>query len=203
VLVGSRGVGVWCGFLLVLVLQIIGSSTIVATKKNIASIRLVRVNGNLCWFYLRRSGDGSLSTTAGINCQLFPPRPGIGFTLFFLYILSLRETVGLTSSIIMVMSLTISMNIPCSLRISTRYCLAPYGRRAKFGEAIGRIEGGGLTPGLLAGLYIDFGYFSIIAFFLIGALLAFTYRKSRRNPYSCQFLLFCLPNFPFISSWLP
>lgn len=50
-----------------------------------------------------------------------------------------------------------------------------------FGDAIGRIGDGGLTPGLIGGLFMDFSYNTIWIFLLFGAICALLLNLSFRN----------------------
>jgi hypothetical protein len=46
------------------------------------------------------------------------------------------------------------------------------------GQMFGALEAGGLTPGLLGGLYVDYGENSIFFFLVLGLLLAWCLRRA-------------------------
>ncbi len=58
-------------------------------------------------------------------------------------------------------------------------------------EVIGSTLDGGLTPGLLGGLYIDFGWYSIFGSFILLFIICIYYVKSRVNNYSLMIFALC------------
>jgi hypothetical protein len=58
-------------------------------------------------------------------------------------------------------------------------------------EVIGSTLDGGLTPGLLGGLYIDFGWYSIFGSFILLFIICIYYVKSRINNYSLMIFALC------------
>lgn len=58
-------------------------------------------------------------------------------------------------------------------------------------EVIGSTLDGGLTPGLLGGLYIDFGLYSVFGSFILLFIISIYYVKSRINNYSLMIFALC------------
>lgn len=62
-------------------------------------------------------------------------------------------------------------------------------------QIIGSTLDGGLTPGILGGLYLDFGNMSILGGGIIMAIICFYYRKSRINNYHLLIFALCFVQF--------
>ncbi|MCY1535922.1 hypothetical protein D9M68_713490 [compost metagenome] len=96
------------------------------------------------------------------------------------FYLAFRETVGLSARIINTPN--ISDN---SLFFSDFYTLLPGSYEAAgklFGDIIGRVGDGGLTPGIVGALYIDYGIYGISAMIGLSLASAHLYRSAKSNP---------------------
>jgi hypothetical protein len=95
--------------------------------------------------------------------------------------LNLRETVGISN---MIISRHIVNTLSVPLFFEDLFTVLPGSQEASgqvLAGIIGSVAGGGLTPGLLGGLYLDWGVGSIIIFPLIFATGAYLMRLARRS----------------------
>jgi hypothetical protein len=123
-------------------------------------------------FYGRRSGTTALLTPSAVARIYFGSDASWVYAVMPLY-LGFRETTGLTNAIITGRISNDVNEVP--LIVADLYTVLP-GEQLDAGQSLGRIFGsvdaGGLTPGLLGGVYIDFGEYALAAFFIVGAVLA-------------------------------
>lgn len=117
-------------------------------------------------FYLRRTGSSELATVDVLIDIYFDYNSPFLYLIIPFY-LGFKETIGLSNKLI---SENITNNInDYPLFFADLFTILP-GERLAAGQTLGKIfgtvEGGGLTPGLLGGLYIDYGLYTFL--FLIG-----------------------------------
>lgn len=180
-LIGSRGVALIGLLSFFIVLYQIGSIKIKLDKKKIYYALFLGASLIYIGFYLRRTGSGALSTVEELLTNYFY------YDNYFIYLvlplyLSLRETVGLTS-IIIDRNLNNTIN-DFPLFYADLVTVLPGIQKAAgqtLGEIIGRLETGGLTPGLLGGIYIDYKYISILFFFIFGLIFTVLLNYSKKN----------------------
>ena len=180
-MIGSRGVVLIGLFSFFIVLYSVGSLKIKLDRKKIVYALILAVGVIYLGFYLRRMGGDLLSPSELLRIYFFYDSPLI-LLILPLY-LSLRETVGLTS---MIIDKSMFNNINENpLFYADLYTVLPGVQKAagqSLGDIIGRVESGGLTPGLLGGVYIDYGSFTTMIYFLsFGLIFAFLYNYSKRN----------------------
>ncbi|MEL4415884.1 hypothetical protein [Shewanella algae] len=132
-------------------------------------------------FYLRRTGSSELATVDVLLDIYFDYNDWWVYLIIPFY-LGFKETIGLTNSII---SSEITNNInEHTLFFADLFTVLP-GERLAAGQSLGKIfgtiEDGGLTPGLLGGLYIDYGFLSFVFFFISGLLIKITVKLAYRH----------------------
>ena len=145
-------------------------------------------------FYLRRYNSDIFASPEELVSFYFD------YDSFWIYLImpfyfAFRETIGITNTII-INGLTNPLPIP--LYFADLFTLLPGDYTAAgqtLGDIVGRVGDGGLTPGVIGGLYIDFSYFGVIWVLLISSSLAILYRLSYSNK---KFVgLFMSRNFTF------
>jgi hypothetical protein len=132
-------------------------------------------------FYLRRDGVELITASKVLQEYSFDSK-GIGVMAILPIYLNLRETIGITETII-------SQNIsniyyPYPFFVAELMSILP-GEQVPPGRVLGReifmAEDYGLTPGIIGGLYIDFRLFSIVIIILIVIFIINLYNKGRYN----------------------
>lgn len=129
-------------------------------------------------FYIRRiTSKVYVSSTELIKRYFDASIPPIFIFLILPIYLNLRETVGITNQIL---TQELKANSIIPLFFSEIFTVLP-GKQispgAVLGDLIGRSGDAGLTPGIIGGIYLDFGYFSLIVPSLIVFLICFFYRQ--------------------------
>lgn len=129
-------------------------------------------------FYVRRS-SGQLATAAEVAARYFE------YDSWWIYVvmplhLGFRETVGLSNRIITEQIANDMTEAP--LFFADLYTVLP-GEQVAAGQALagklgGAFQAGGLTPGLLGGLYIDYQERAVLFFLAIGAMIAWSVRRA-------------------------
>lgn len=181
ILIGSRGVALIGFFSFFLVLYKFGSVSINVNTKKLIFAALFGLGIIYAGFYLRRTGNSLLATPEELISHYFYSDSFLIYLILPLY-LSLRETVGLTNSIINKFITNDINEYP--LFLADLFTILPGQQMAagqSLGHIMGTIEGGGLTPGLLGGLYIDFTYLTPLFFLFIGFFLSFMNYISKKN----------------------
>jgi hypothetical protein len=130
-------------------------------------------------FYLRRSGAGSLASVEVLLENYFPNYNAFTLLVLPLYT-TLRETVGIANRII-VNDLS-NIYLPYPMFFAEMITILP-GTQPAPGQIlakkiIGASADGGLTPGIIGGLYLDFKYWCLIFPLLISLWLKFLYLKA-------------------------
>lgn len=132
-------------------------------------------------FYLRRTSSSELAAVDVILDLYFDYNDWWVYLIIPFY-LGFKETIGLTNTIIT--SGTENNINEHTLFFADLFTVLP-GERLAAGQSLGKIfgtvEDGGLTPGLLGGLYIDYGILSFIFFFISGISLRFISKIAYRN----------------------
>ncbi|MFV8450446.1 oligosaccharide repeat unit polymerase, partial [Vibrio campbellii] len=131
-------------------------------------------------FYLRRYNSDIFASPEELVSFYFD------YDSFWIYLImpfyfAFRETIGITNTII-INGLTNPLPIP--LYFADLFTLLPGDYKAAgqtLGDIVGRVGDGGLTPGVIGGLYIDFSYFGVILVLLISSSLAILSRLSYSN----------------------
>lgn len=152
---------------------------------------LVVVSG----FYLRRYNSDTFASPEELVSYYFD------YEAFWIYIImpfyfAFRETIGITNTII-INDLKNSLSVP--LFFADLFTLLPGNYHAAgqlLGDKIGRVGDGGLTPGIIGGLYIDFSYIGVLFVLLISFPLALLYHRSHVSKKSA--VLFSIILFQFI-----
>jgi len=126
-------------------------------------------------YYIRRmSADSLYLTPSEALSEYFYSESWIGYFLMPLH-LGFKETLGITNRIISGQLDNMYTDVP--LFIADLITILP-GKQVGAGEAMsdmfGAVASGGLTPGLLGGLYVDFaGWSLVIIILIVGALYLF------------------------------
>jgi len=185
-LIGSRGtvVMVLLGMFSVQALQ--KRSTLVSSQKTrlksgkIFLASFVLIGLIYVPYYLRRLAPGTnyLSPKEALH-EYFYSDSFVGYLLMPLH-LGFKETIMLTNNIIVKQIENVHTNIP--LFFADLLTILP-GKQTGAGEAMGGLFGtvtaGGLTPGIVGGLYIDFRNGSIFIIFALVTVIYFIERFSR------------------------
>lgn len=143
-------------------------------------------------FYIRRAFNKDLvNVETLLKIYNFPSDSWIYIIILPLYT-AFRETIGISNVIIENDYTNTYSDVP--LFFSELLTILP-GNHSAPGqilgkEVIGSTLDGGLTPGLLGGLYIDFGWYSIFGSLILFLIICIFYIKSRINNYSL--MLFAL-----------
>lgn len=125
-------------------------------------------------FYLRRTNSSELATV-DVLLNLYFDYSDWWVYLIIPFYLGFKETIGLTNSII-TENIRNTVN-EHTLFFADLFTVLP-GERLAAGQSLGKIfgtvEDGGLTPGLLGGVYIDYGSATFLVFFMLGIILKLT-----------------------------
>lgn len=165
------------------------------TKTKMTMISMVVLFVIVSGFYLRRINSDIFASPEELVSYYFD------YDSFWIYIImpfyfAFRETIGITNAIIMN---GITNPLPIPLYFSDLFTLLPGDYKAAgqlLGDTIGRVGDGGLTPGIIGGLYIDFSYFGVLLVLCISLPLSLLYKYSYVNKKSAA--LFSLIMFQFI-----
>ena len=191
-LIGSRGtvIMIMIGMLIIQFLQSKEDMKGLAFEKVLFSKYLVFKSAGLGLFmiytlyYIRRLSSSSnfLSPSEALN-EYFYSDSWFGYFVMPLH-LAFKETFGLTNRIISDDLSNLLTSIP--LFFADLITILP-GKQVGAGEAMGIVFGtvaaGGLTPGIVGGLYLDFGYFLclIISFFI--AVIKYVEFKAKQSEF--------------------
>lgn len=152
-----------------------------------SSNRVFYMLGFLCFlivftgFYLRRTGSSELATTDVLISIYFDYDSPFLYLIIPFY-LGFKETIGLTNNII-TQSIENNLN-DYPLFFADLFTVLPGERLAAgqtLGQLFGTVEGGGLTPGILGGLYIDFGLYAFAFLLIIGIAFKFIIVQGYKN----------------------
>ncbi|MGS0534540.1 hypothetical protein [Pseudoalteromonas sp. SaAl2] len=132
-------------------------------------------------FYLRRTGSSELATVDVLIDIYFDYNSPLLYLIIPFY-LGFKETIGLSNKLI---SENITNNInDYPLFFADLFTVLP-GERLAAGQTLGKIfgtvEGGGLTPGILGGLYIDYGLYAFLFLIGMGVLFKLIIVQAYRN----------------------
>ncbi len=130
-------------------------------------------------YYTRRLVSHTFLTPVELAQQYFGNAKWYSLLIMPVYF-SLRETVGITERIIRDNVTNTYYDSP--MFFSEMLTMLPGDRQAP-GDVLSRIlyvgdYAGGITPGIIGGLYIDFGYWLIPILFFTSLFIYFIYRKS-------------------------
>lgn len=145
-------------------------------------------------FYARRSGDGVLISVDMLVSLYFDYSNILIYLILPLY-MGFNETIGITNRIISDGVFNNVSSIP--LFFADLVTVLPGENIAAgqaLGETLGRIQEGGLTPGLLGGLYLDFGIFAVLIILACSFFLVLV-RKISLSRGLIPFYIVCLTNF--------
>ncbi|WP_374475087.1 oligosaccharide repeat unit polymerase [Zoogloea sp.] len=179
-LIGFRGVALTGVFAFVFVWAIYNKTAV--SRRSIFLAVLVGLFIIYFGFFARRAEGGSLASADLIIAHYFETDEFWVYMLLPLY-LALRETIGITSMIIDG-GLSNDVN-EYPLFVADLYTVFPGGAVAggqSLGDIIGRVDDGGLTPGILGGVYIDYGVAGLSVFFFLGLLLGYAFYRAKRIP---------------------
>lgn len=147
------------------------------------------------FYYIRRYFSSLYSTPEELIYKYFDFQSSLLYVILPLYF-SLRETVGLTNNILNNNIHNDLLNYP--LFVADLLTPLPGEQPAAgqiLGHIIGVVGGGGLTPGLLGGLYIDFKGFSYIFIIFIIFIISILYKYSENNDFIKLIYALTLTNF--------
>jgi len=107
---------------------------------------------------------------------------------------NLRETVGLTNRIIVNNLHNTQSEIPLFfLELITFLPGKQMSPGVLFGNMVGKTQEGGLTPGMIGGLYLDFGYLCIIIpAFIVSVIGFFSFKAISNDNYKLLITLFTI-----------
>lgn len=130
-------------------------------------------------YYTRRLVSHTFLTPVELAQQYFGNAKWYSLLIMPVYF-SLRETVGITERIIRDNVTNTYYNYP--MFFSEMFTMLP-GKRAAPGDVLSRVlyvgdYAGGITPGVIGGLYLDFGYWLVPMLFITSFFIYFLYRKS-------------------------
>ncbi len=188
VMIGSRGTAVIgiVAYVIVLLHRNGGKLDLRSILKNsralllyaLASIGIISL-----LFHLRRMGDGAFAAV-DVIIDVYFDYDNIFIRAILPFYLGFKETIGLTTKIIN--DQVENVINPYPLFFADLLTVLP-GENLAAGQSLSRLFGatqdGGLTPGLLGGLYIDYGSASVVVYGIIGVLLSFMQRSVRSSPY--------------------
>ena len=130
------------------------------------------------FYYSRRIFSDTLISNMEVVKKYFNSDSPLYLPILPLYT-SFRETIGIANVII---TKGVENNVaPYPLFISELFTVLPGIQPSPgklIGDVIGRKLGGGLTPNILGGVYVDFGFFAIFSCILFVLLIKYFYLKS-------------------------
>ncbi|GMM85639.1 hypothetical protein MTsN2n4_28670 [Pseudoalteromonas sp. MTN2-4] len=153
-------------------------------KRNVIGLGLFIFTIVVSGFYLRRTG-GSIYASPQELIDLYFSVDSIWLYLIMPFYFAFRETVGITNTII-VNSITNVELIP--LFVADIFTVLPGDYKAagqSLGDLVGRVGSGGLTPGIIGGLYIDFGMSGVFFVSIISFFLGYSFYKSGGSKRYC------------------
>lgn len=130
-------------------------------------------------FYIRRYNSQTWSSAGDIAQEYFQSDSILVFIILPFY-LAFKETTGLANQII-----NNNLQLATNIFFSDFYTLLPGTHDAAgkiFGDEIGRIGGGGLTPGIVGGLFLDYQYYGVIGMIILAILLTKSYAVTVKHP---------------------
>ena len=133
-------------------------------------------------FYIRRMSSNIYVSSSELLKKYFDVSVPVVFIYMILPIyLNLRETVGIANQII-TENLKLDTYIPMFfLELVTILPGKQPSPGILLGDLIGKSGDAGLTPGIIGGLFLDFGYFAIIFPALFILIICWFYRRSLLN----------------------
>lgn len=142
-------------------------------------------------FYLRRSGDGAFISVDELIYSYFYSDDYFSYVIAPLHV-AFRETIGITNRIV---TSGLSNEITSyPLLFADIYTVLPGEQVAAgraLGEMMGVIGGGGLTPGIVGGVFLDYGSGGVLlAAIVVGVVLSYLRRQSFYS--SFWLVVFCL-----------
>lgn len=191
VFIGARGTAVSfiASYALLVMIGLINRRTRESIKKStLRSKKFLKIFGfsSLAFFitiasgfYIRRYNSQTWSSAGDIAQQYFQSDSIFVFIILPFY-LAFKETTGLANQII-----NNNLELVSNIFFSDFYTLLPGNHDAAgklFGDEIGRIGGGGLTPGIVGGLFLDFKYYGIIGMIILATILTRSYAATVKNP---------------------
>ncbi|MDP2228897.1 MAG: hypothetical protein Q8J78_15630 [Moraxellaceae bacterium] len=197
ILIGSRGnVVAYVMAVGLYYFLISGRVSIKGYAKSVAVIMLVFfvVTGI---FYLRRSGEGAFITVDELIYSYFHDDGYVSYILAPFHV-AFRETIGLANRVITVGIVNEVTSYP--LFVADMVTVLP-GEQVAAGRALGEMMGvigdGGLTPGLIGGIFLDYGHAGVIfAAVMLGLVLAFLRKLSTHSHY--WLIVFCVTIAQFV-----
>lgn len=130
-------------------------------------------------FYIRRYNSQTWSSAGDIAQEYFQSDSILVFIILPFY-LAFKETTGLANQII-----SNKLQLATNIFFSDFYTLLPGTHDAAgkiFGDEIGRIGGGGLTPGIVGGLFLDYQYYGVVGMIILAILLTKSYAVTVKHP---------------------
>jgi hypothetical protein len=146
-------------------------------------------------FYMRRTSGGVLLSAQELVSIYFIQTGWWVYAIMPIY-LGFKETIGITNNII-TRGIGNSLN-DYPLFFADLYTILP-GTRLAAGQTLnqlfGAVEAGGLTPGLIGGIFIDYGWNFILFFLFFGIVITILIIKSFRSIYFLPLYITILTQF--------
>ena len=148
-------------------------------RLRIATLGMVGLVAVYVVFYIRRSGEGSLITATELLEYYFEEYNVLHIIILPMYT-SLRETVGITNRILVndYQNLFLSYPLFFAELITILPGVQPAPGQILAKEIIGAKSSGGLTPGILGGMYLDFGYYLLILPIGLSLFIKWLFKKA-------------------------
>lgn len=146
-------------------------------------------------FYMRRISDSVLLSAQELVSVYFTQTGWWIYAIMPIY-LGFKETIGITNNII-TRGTENSLN-EYPLFFADLYTLLPGSRLAAgqtLNQLFGAVEAGGLTPGLVGGIFIDYGWNFTLFFFIFGIVITFLIIKSFKSIYFLPLYITVLTQF--------
>lgn len=176
ILIGARGVALLGIFSFFAMAFFYKESVVKVNKKYVLFFAIVGLLIIYVGFFIRRDGTGHLISVKELIDLYFYSDNFLVYAVAPLY-LAFRETLGLTFHII---SHDVGNTInQYPLFIADLFTVLPGENLAAgqtLGMILGRTGGGGLTPGMLGGVFIDFGTLAVLIFFVFGCFISVIFR---------------------------
>ncbi|GAB2931491.1 hypothetical protein GCM10027181_32910 [Rheinheimera gaetbuli] len=142
-------------------------------------------------FYLRRAYSPDLMTGPEMIDIYFG-----GNHSFYIYILlpfhqGFNETAALTSRIVDYgITNVFSSTALFFADFNNLFGISNIAAAQYFGDEIGRVGDGGLTPGVVGGLFMDFSYYTVLIFIIFGLIYAYLVKSSEKS--KCALCICCI-----------
>ncbi|MNF42698.1 hypothetical protein D3C81_1203540 [compost metagenome] len=130
-------------------------------------------------FYIRRYNSQVWSSAGDMAREYFQSESIFVFIILPFY-LAFKETTGLANQII-----NNNLALTSNIFFSDFYTLLPGSHDAAgkiFGDEVGRIGGGGLTPGIVGGLFLDYKYYGVLGMIILATALSRSYAATVKHP---------------------